>query len=139
MNKEKTTNRHVRNDIIFIAVLLLAAALGAIYLFMFRSLGDTVRVTVNGEPYGVYSLSQNITEDIRTGNNNEQLNRLVIRDGKAYVEAASCPDGICAAHRAISRNGESIICLPNRVVITVESKTQENEPDIIVQGAVYEK
>ena len=46
-------------------------------------------------------------------------NLLVIQDGTAKIESASCPDGICVRHYAISRDGESIICLPNRVVVTI--------------------
>ena len=110
-----------RNDIILIVCLLLAAAIGLIYLFLLRSSGNTVKVTVDGKLYGTYSLSENRTEDIISGENKQFHNRLVIKDNKAYIESASCPDGICVAHRPIHRNGESIICLPNKVVVTVVS------------------
>ena len=124
--------RTVRNDILLIVGVLAVAAIGMLYLFVFRSVGNTVKVTVNGELYGVYSLSQNITEDIYTGKSNEHLNRLVIKDGKAFVETATCPDGICVNHRPISRNGESIICLPHGVVISVITNDSADSPDIIV-------
>ena len=75
--------------------------------------------------------NQDIIEDIHTGENGEELNRLVSRDGKVFVETATCPDGICVSHRAIFRNGESIICLPHSVVITVTTKT-DYAPDIVV-------
>ena len=100
-------------------------------MFVFRSSGDTVKVTVNGKLYGTYSLSQNITEDIKSGENGNQLNRLIISDGKAHMETASCPDGICVAHRPIFRSGESIVCLPNRVVITVITDNNTDSPDIV--------
>ena len=90
-----------------------------------------IKVTVDGELYGTYSLSQNITEDIRTGDDGSGLNRLIIKDGKAYVESASCPDGICVSHRPVFRNGESIVCLPNRVVITVITGDTSDAPDIV--------
>ena len=61
----------------------------------------------------------------------EDFNRLVIKDGKASVESATCPDGICASHNPIHRKGESIVCLPNRVVITAHS-VDSTQPDIIV-------
>ena len=35
------------------------------------------------------------------------------------MEDADCPDQICVNHRAISRDGESIICLPNQTVVTI--------------------
>ena len=59
-------------------------------------------------------------------------NRLVIKDGKAWVEEASCPDGICAAHKPIHREGESIVCLPNKVVVTVVTAEGGDNPDVDV-------
>ena len=132
MKEEKNIKKiFLRNDIILIAAILLVAAVGLLYLFVFRSEGDTVRVTIDGELYGVYSLSEDITEDIITGKDSSNFNRLIIRDGKAYVESASCPDGICVSHRPIYRNGESIVCLPNKVVVTVFTENDTSSPDIV--------
>ena len=120
----------IRNDILFIAALLVTIALIGGGFFLFRPEGSTVTVTVGGEAYGTYSLSVNTVVDIETGEG--ELNRLVIQDGKAHVETATCPDGICSSHRPISRKGESIVCLPNRVVITVtDSNNQDEGPDIV--------
>ncbi len=123
--------RHVRNDILLVAALLLLAAAGAIYLFLFRQSGDMVKVTVDGKVYGEYLLSQDRTEEIYTGVSGEQRNRLVIHAGKAFVETANCPDKICANHRAIFRDGESIVCLPHRVVITVFAEKTADTPDAV--------
>ncbi|MBQ9748599.1 MAG: NusG domain II-containing protein [Clostridia bacterium] len=120
-------NRRRKNDVILaIALLLAVTVLGSCY-FLFRGEGDTVRVTVGRELFGTYSLDTDRVVEIRTG---DALNILVIRDGRAYMETASCPDGICTAHRPISRDGESIVCLPNRVVVTVLA-TREDAPDIV--------
>lgn len=121
----------LRNDVLLIAALLLLSAVGIVYLFVFRPGGDTVKVTVDGELYGIYSLSEPRTEEIRGGEDGGQINRLIIRDGKAYMESATCPDGICVSHRPIFRNGESIICLPNRVVVTVITENTPDAPDIV--------
>lgn len=133
MTQQKSTKkRYLRNDILLIAALLLVAAIGGVYLFVFRGNGNTVTVTVDGKPYAEYALTENITKDIYTGENGEHCNRLVIRDGKAFMETATCPDGICVAHRAIFKNGESIVCIPNRVVITVTTVDSADAPDIVV-------
>ena len=127
MNKQ---NR-IRNDVLLVAVLLLLCAVGILYLFVFREGGDTVRVTVDGELKAVYSLREDFTEEIRTGEDDGQFNRLIIQDGRAFVESASCPDGICVGHRPIFRNGESIVCLPHGVVITVFTDNDKYAPDIV--------
>ncbi len=132
MKEQKNFNRpHVYNDVFLITALILISAIGLLYLFVFRSSGNVVKVTVDGELYGTYSISQNITEDIRSGIDNANLNRLIIKDGKAYMETATCPDKICVAHRPIFRDGESIVCLPNRVVITVITDSNTDSPDIV--------
>lgn len=122
--------RHLLGDILLIGGLLLIAAIAAVSLFLFRGEGDCVRVTVDGELYGVYALSQDASVDIHTADGAAN-NRLIIRDGKAHVDTATCPDGICVAHRAIFRDGESIVCLPNRVVITVVTAQLNDAPDVI--------
>ena len=131
MNEQKSPEtKRRRNDILLIAVLLLISAIALVYLFFIRSGGDTVKVTVDGKVYGVYSLNEDRREEIKTGENGENRNLLVIKNGKAFMESASCPDGICVSHHKIFRDGESIVCLPNRVVITVITD-DENAPDVV--------
>ena len=54
------------------------------------------------------------------------------QEWEAWMEWADCTDQICVNHRAVSREGESIICLPNQVVISV-TDGEEAELDGIVQ------
>lgn len=122
--------RKFRNDLIFIVAILVIVAIGAAALFLLRGEGSAVRVEVDGTVMGTYPLSVDREVEIITGENGEELNLLVIEDGKATVTTATCPDGICAAHKPISREGESIVCLPHKVVITVIGG-DGNQPDII--------
>ena len=120
-------NKKRKNDVIFIgALLLIFCSIGFLVMITGKT-GDTVTVTVDKAVFGEYPLNVDRTVEIRT---EDTLNVLIIRDGKASVESASCPDGVCSSHRPISRDGESIICLPNKVVITVSAKN-ENMPDIV--------
>lgn len=116
-----------KNDWILAGVIVVIAA--AILLFQFTR-GDSgpgeVTVTVDGETFGNYSLAEDQTVEI------DGTNRLVIQDGSAKMEWADCPDQICVDHRAISREGESIICLPNQVVVSVETG-EEAELDGVVR------
>ena len=129
MKEQKGVNKfHLRNDIFLIIALLFIALVGMVYLFVFREAGEVVEVSVDGEFYGRYSLSQNITVDIPS---EDGSNRLVISEGKAMMESATCPDGICVSHRPVFRSKESIVCLPNRVVVTVVNDNDANAPDIV--------
>ena len=114
--------KKTRNDLLLIAALLVLACAAGLLILFSGGRGESLRVTVDGEEYGIYSLHRDMTLEIRSGADGQGCNLLVIRDGRAFVESATCPDAICVAHRPISREGESIVCLPNRVVITVERR-----------------
>ena len=48
------------------------------------------------------------------------FNIVEIKDGEVSVTGASCRNQVCVRHSAISRSGESIVCLPNRLIVTIE-------------------
>jgi len=132
MPTAKNGGRLFRNDIIFIAVLLVLVSVSGLCFYLLRGEGDMVVVTVDGTEFGRYSLLEDTTVEIRTGAGGSEMNVLVIKDGMAYVESATCPDGICAGHKPIHREGESIVCLPHKVVITVHATNEKEAPDIVV-------
>lgn len=125
--KEVVNRKKLKNDMILIAVILAMIVAYAFFFLLSREAGDAVVVTVDGVLFGEYYLDEECTVEIRSG---QGVNILVIEGGYAFVSHADCPDGICARHRPISYDGESIICLPHEVVITIVSQS-ENTPDII--------
>lgn len=125
---QKTKSKKILGDAILIGSIALVAVLAALFLFLFRVQGDTVTVEIDGAIFGTYALSEDTRVEIPSGEG--QMNVLVIENGEAYVESATCPDGICAAHRPVSHDGEQIVCLPHKVVITVK-KAAEKTPDIV--------
>ena len=127
MSQSPTSSSKRKNDLLLILILALGLALAALGLFLFRKTGDTVTVLIDGTVQGEYRLDEDREIEIRVP---DGYNILVIENGSAYIRNASCPDGICVAHRPISHSGESIICLPNKVVIEVHTQEQ-NQPDII--------
>ena len=118
-----------KNDVILIAGLLLAAlaAFGGIswYLAADTQKAEAV-VEVDGQEKGRYPLDQDTSVEIQLEDGSYNL--LEIKDGRADITEASCPDKICVDHRPVSRRGESLVCLPNKVVVEIESG-QEAEVD----------
>ena len=112
-----------KRDFILLLILI-SAALGLLTWFWFghQEKGAMVEVTVDGELYGTYSLKEEqkvpITSKTSRGGK-ETVNDLVIADGKADMVQADCPDKLCVRQAAISHVGETIVCLPNRVVVTI--------------------
>ncbi len=105
-------------------VLILAAVLAGCFL-LFREPAGRVVISAGGKTYAEYSLSED--REIEIG----KTNILVIKDGTAKMLSADCPDQLCVRQTAISRSGETIICLPNEVVVTIEGGGDGNETDVI--------
>ena len=105
-------------DILLISVLLcLSLCLFAVTIFN-REKGSTVTVEVAGKAVGTYSLDKDLEIEINGGTHN-----LVIKDGYVYLTDADCPDKTCVKTGKISYSGQSIICLPNRVIIKIVGDT----------------
>lgn len=103
-----------KNDWILItAVLAVAVLFMGIQFFRPQQKEGRVVVSIDGEEFGSWPLSEDHTVEIGDGN------RLVIKDGEADMIWADCPDKLCVNQKAISREGESIICLPNKVVVSI--------------------
>lgn len=111
-----------KNDVIMIAVIVVIAlgAFAGINLYGEHNTKDAQAVvTIDGKEYGSYSLAEDTTVKIESENGG--FNLLVIEDGAASVEEASCPDKICVRHKPIDKTGETLVCLPNKVVVEIEN------------------
>lgn len=111
-------------DIIFIlGACLTALIIWVGFTYMNDGEGDMAVVLQDGKELSRYSLSEDAVYVISYG---EEYNLLMISNGEAFVSDADCPDGLCMKQRAVSKNGESIICLPHKLVIQIEAKEEGN-------------
>ena len=114
--------KKVKNDLILVGVVLSLSIIGFLIFKLTMKDGNLVSVSINGEEKYVYPITDNIETDIITGENGKNINTLFIEDGKAYIKSATCPDKICVGHRPISKDGETIVCLPHKIVISVSDE-----------------
>lgn len=105
-----------RNDAILIAVLLILGGALAAFLYATRQSGGYVSVQVDGETLMELPLSEDTRIVLGSG---EHTNTLVIENGTARVAEAACPDQICVNQGTVQYEGESIVCLPHKLVVTV--------------------
>ncbi len=108
-------------DKIVTAALLLAAAFIMIFsgLFLNEDNSSGVLITLNGKEYAAYRFSE-IEEDITLEISSEYgSNTVVVTKEGAYVKAASCEDKLDVKMGKISRAGQMIVCLPNRLMIEI--------------------
>lgn len=109
-----------RNDIILIIVLSVFSALFTIYLFTVTQHGNKVLVYVDGQLTGEYPLDTDTEVTIMGYNGGNNV--MSISNGRVRMSEASCPDRLCIHQGSISRAGQSIVCLPNRVILRIDGK-----------------
>ena len=122
----------IRNDVILAAVIVVIAVAGLLFISLTKVQGEMVVDKVDGAETYSCSLSENTRFEIKTGENNENINVVVIENGKVRVTEADCPDGICKEYRPISYVGETIVCLPHKVVVEIVGDSTEPNLDVIV-------
>ena len=111
-----------KNDVILIAGILLfaLAAFGGLSWYSAASTQKAEAVVeIDGQEQGHYPLEQDTTVDLQLVDGSYNL--LEIKDGKADIIEASCPDKICVNHHPVSKRGESLVCLPNKVVVEIKN------------------
>lgn len=122
--KEARKGRRFLWDAILISVLLLLALASILVLLLTRDRGGVVEVSVDGRTVATYALDRDGEYSLGDGSN-----ILVIEDGAAYMRWADCPDGTCVGVGRIRYNGQSIVCLPNRICVIV--KGADGDVDLV--------
>ena len=108
-----------KNDIILIVGIAIIAIVAISYIFLNRKEGAKVIISVGGKVEQEYNLDENQIIQIKTGDDDYD-NILEIKDGYATMIEANCPDQICVHQKSISKEGESIVCLPHQVIVTIK-------------------
>lgn len=102
-----------KGDIIIICLILSAVLISFAAVNTFSRPASFVIVRENNELIFEGSINENRTVELAG-------NTLRIENGKVWVSEANCKNRICMSQGKISKSGESIICLPNRVIIEIE-------------------
>ena len=128
---EKYRKKRIHDVVLGLALLIVAMTLFVVDIT--KASGNdgnkTVVISIDGEKKSEYPLKEDgvyLLEGSHLG-----TNKLVIKDGEAYIEEASCPDKQCMKQGKISKAGEMLVCLPNRVVIKI---VDANEEEPIIDG-----
>lgn len=117
-----------KNDIILIGVIILLGLAVILFMNAIKTEGSKVVITIDGNVYDTLELKEDTTYTIEVDNG--VWNTFEIKDGYVNMLDASCPDKLCVKHNDIHYNHETIVCLPNKVVLEVIDG-EENEIDMI--------
>ncbi len=107
-----------KSDILFIvlAAFLIAGAFLA-FEIVSNSHGRTVVIEEGNEVVGSYRLSEDRTIPVKGPLG---ISTVVIEHGEVHMDDSPCANKVCIDMGKISEKGDSIICLPNRIYITIQ-------------------
>lgn len=106
-----------------IIVILLAVFMSVTALIsQFNSNSENLSCVIRVEGEVVYSVSlYGLDGETVYEVNGELPITVVMSSSCVYVKSASCPDKLCEHTGKITRPGQSIVCLPAKVSVTLES------------------
>ena len=128
--KTSDGNNTIKHDLILLTMFILIAAI--LFFIINRTdeiKGDYVLITLNNSEYARIPLNKDTVLSI---DSDKGKNTVVVSDKEVYVESADCPDQICVDHAHIMYEGETIVCLPHRLIIKIVSE-EGSETDAISQ------
>lgn len=81
-----------------------------------------VEVEVGGKPYARYEMKRYRQPEEVQIQTQYGCNTLLISDKEVRVTQADCPDKLDVKQGAIGKSGETIVCLPNKLVIKISGE-----------------
>lgn len=109
----------IKADLIIIGCVLLAALFFFLLPLVYRETGEAYVIVSQDGTGTKYPLSEDETFSVIRKDGGYNL--IMMQDGCVSVTDADCPDQLCVKQREISKNGESIICLPHELVVQIAS------------------
>lgn len=109
-----------KNDWMLLGIIVSVAIMIIGMRYLLKDQGQAyVTLRIDGEIVETYLLSEDREIDTEG-----DTNHISIKNGQVDMTSATCPDQLCVHQKAISGNNESIICLPNRVIVQITSQDE---------------
>lgn len=111
-------NHKYKKDIILIAAFVIIAVIAFVVINHFvKKDGAFVQIKVDGQVVNTIPVNQNETLTIEGYQGGSNI--VTIENGGVTMTDADCPDKLCVMTGRISKTGETIVCLPHRVVVEI--------------------
>ena len=119
---ERIGKHSKKHDLILVLAVLAASVLLLIGKKLHFSTPPTTAVVQIDQKKLFFDLNED--DDVILTNSNGETNHLIIKDGTVHMEDASCPDKNCVRQGTISKTGQTIVCLPNHVIVTLTTTSK---------------
>lgn len=122
--------KFTKADGVVLALLILLCAVSFFVSFLPRGNADSFTVTT---PDGVetYSLAEDRSFVVESNGISLEV---TVYDRSVSVVSSTCPDHVCVQTGRISRSGQSIVCIPARVVIEITGGGGADESEDFIVG-----
>lgn len=119
-------------DTLVVALVVLLGAVAAVGFYGGKGQGGvlTVVISADGEELARGTLQE--MNGTHSCTNRGYTLTLEVADGSVDVTDSDYPDHDCQHAPAITRAGQSIVCLPAQIVIYLEGAPAADAPDVIV-------
>ena len=109
-----------RDMILAAAILLIAAAVFGFNYVSHRTPATTAQISVDGKVVEILDLSKDTQLTVTSPGGG--TNHLIVKDGEIWCSEASCPDKVCVHQGKKHLSSDTIVCLPNKMVVTIIGK-----------------
>ena len=109
-------------DILLACFMIVIGVSSSIALAGSGESGSYAEITVSGDYYGTYDLYENQEISIRE---NGHTNILKIENGSISMIESDCHNKQCIKQGAISKSSQTIVCLPNQVLVNINDENRE--------------
>jgi len=101
----------------FVTILFLLS----LFVYSKQKHGDTVLIYHQNQE--IYQLPLNQDNEIVFQGALSEMH-VIIKNKKAWVEESGCPNKICQKMGKIESSGQTIICIPNKVLVVVKGRNK---------------
>ncbi|WFA10425.1 NusG domain II-containing protein [Tissierella sp. Yu-01] len=119
--------------LIVLIILVSFSAMGYIRLQALSNDEKYVSIQVNGEEIKRFIFDSKLVGQTIPIETKYGYNLIEIGDEQVRVIEADCPDKIDVKQGYISKIGETIVCLPNKLVVEIKGIENDSDLDIIVR------
>ncbi len=132
MSEKKKLSYFSKQDIVLIVLLFFLGIVLTVIIYRPATTDAAsekqLEVRQNGTVIMTLPIKDEDTEQ-RIEGTSDGYNVFTIKDGVVQMTSANCPDSTCVHTGSISRVGETIVCLPHRLVLKIVEIKDDSSPD----------
>ncbi|NPV91344.1 MAG: NusG domain II-containing protein [Firmicutes bacterium] len=114
-----------KGDLLLIAVIVIGAVLASTGFYIYKNFNKSdhlmAEIIQNNKVIERIDLNEVKESRLITVSGNYQ-NHIRVEPGRISFETSDCPDKICVQTGWLEKYGDIAICMPNRVIVTIENK-----------------